>query len=705
MSYVIGVDTGGTFTDGFVADHLGHLSSAKSPSTPPEFSVGVLNVIDELAKTLGISTRDFLQDTSYIIHGTTSTLNALITGDVCKVGFLTTKGHADSISIMNVEGRYAGLDPDRIQDMAGTNKPPALVPRNLIAEINERIDYKGAVIVRLDEHGIRAATQHLLSQGVEAIAVSFLWSFRNPAHELRAREIIAELAPSLYVALSSDISPRIREFSRSATTIVNTQIAPRLRGYLVPLEDELRRRGFEGALLVMQGSGGCVKAREAPRHAVSTLGSVLTGGIVGCTNLGASLGHKNIISTDIGGTTFLVGLIIDGKPVTATSTVINQYSISTSMVDVHTIGAGGGAIAWIDKGGNLRVGPKSAGAKPGPACYGEGGEHPTVTDADLVLGIINPDNFLGGRMKLSVELARQALRSHIAEPLGMKVDEAAAAIYAIQNSQTADLVRKVVVNSGRDPRDFVVYSFGGAGPVHCANYAADLGASEVIVPLGMVAAVFSAYGLASSDIVLTVERSQPDNFPPDPERAEQAFAKLEEELKAQLQEQSLSFSSVVIEREADMRFTMQLAEVTTPMEPGPINAEAITRLGQAFEAAYANLYGKDAGFREAGMQIITYRMRARARLPIRPELPQLERNAQPAKPRTTRRAFLDERRGWQDTAVYDYRDLGRGDQLVGPAVVETPTTTVALPQDCTATLDRLGNMVISYSNVARQEAV
>ena len=603
----------------------------------------------------------------------------------------------NSISIMNVEGRYAELDSDQIQNMAGTNKPPPLVPRDLIAEIDERIDYKGAVIVRLNEEGVRAAARRFLSRGVEAIAVSFLWSFRNPAHELRAREIIADEAPSLYVALSSDISPRIREFSRSATTIVNTQIAPRLRSYLIPLEDELRGRGFEGALLVMQGSGGCVKASEAPRHAVSTLGSVLTGGIVGCTNLGAALGHKNIIATDIGGTTFLVGLIVDGRPVTSTSTVINQYSISTSMVDVHTIGAGGGAIAWIDQGGNLRVGPKSAGARPGPACYGLGGEQPTVTDADLALGIINPDNFLGGRMKLSIELARDALRRHVAEPLDLKVDEAAAAIYAIQNAQTANLVRKVVVNSGHDPRDFVVYSFGGAGPMHCANYAADLGVSEVVIPLGAVAAVFSAFGLASSDIVLTAERSQPDNFPAAVELIEQAFAKLQEQLKVQLEEQALSFSSVVIEREVDMRFTMQMAEVTTPLPPGPIDAAAVTKLGQAFEAAYANLYGKDTGFREAGMQIITYRMRARARLPIRPELPPLKSGDKRATPKATRRAFLDIRRGWQETAVYDYRDLGCGDWLAGPAVVETPTTTVALPEGRAATLDRLGNMVIRYA--------
>ncbi|MDA0824706.1 MAG: hydantoinase/oxoprolinase family protein [Proteobacteria bacterium] len=308
MAYIIGVDTGGTFTDGFVADETGKLFAAKSPSTPTDFSLGFLNVIDELAVALATSTQDLLANTHYIVHGTTSTLNALVTGDVSKVGFLTTKGHADSIAIMNVEGRYAGLDADEIQFMANTDKPPLLVPRHLIEEINERIDYKGAQIVALDEDGARAASQRLLAQNVEAIAVSFLWSFQNPRYEHRVRDIIAELAPSLFVALSSDVSPRIREFARSATTIVNTQVAPILRRYLGPLEAQLRQRGSAGSLLIMQGSGGCVSASQAPRHAVSTLDSVLTGGLVGCTKLGSELGHKNIISTDIGGATFLVGL-------------------------------------------------------------------------------------------------------------------------------------------------------------------------------------------------------------------------------------------------------------------------------------------------------------------------------------------------------------------------------------------------------------
>ncbi len=696
MAYVMGIDTGGTFTDGFLADEAGILFAAKSPSTPHDFSLGFLNVVDELAAVVGISTPELLGNTDYIVHGTTSTLNALVTGNVSKVGFMTTQGHADSISIMNVEGRYAGLDAEEIQNMANTSKPPALVPRQLIEEINERIDYKGAEIVCLDEGGVRQATRRLIDKGVEALAVSFLWSFSNPAHEHRVRDIIGEIAPDLYVALSSDVSPRIREFPRSATTIVNTQVAPILRGYLYPLEDELRGRGFDGSLLVMQGSGGCVRAREAPRHAVTTLGSVLTGGLVGCANLGRILNHDNVISTDIGGTTFLVGLLVDGKPVSTNTVVINQYLISSSMVDVHTIGAGGGAIAWLDQGGNLRVGPDSAGAHPGPACYDEGGERPTLTDADLVLGIINPDYFLGGKKPLSVASAKASIKKHIADPLGMSVSDAAAAIYAIQNAQAADLVRKVVVNSGRDPRDFVLYAFGGAGPMHCASYAADLGVIEVLVPLGSTAAVFSAYGLASSDIVLTRERSQPENFPPDPQQLQDIFSDLERELSAYLDEQGLSFTDVTYEREVDVRYTMQLAEVTTPVPAGELDAEKVDSIGQSFEALYAELYGKDAGYRDAGMQLITYRMRVRGRLPIRPELPHAERKPASAQARGSRDVFLDIRRGFERTAIYDYLDLGPGDTLKGPAVVEAPTTTVAIPFGCDARVDELGNLRITY---------
>lgn len=697
MAYVIGIDIGGTFTDAFVADQNGRVAGTKTPSTPPDFSQGFLTVLDELARTLDADTGALLADTNYIVHGTTSTLNALVTGDVATVGFLTTRGHADSIAIMNLEGRYAGLGSDQVQDMVRTDKPKPLVPPQLVREIDERIDHKGAVIVELDEAGTRTAIRELVAAGAQAIAVSLLWSFRNPAHEKRIGELVAEEAPGAYVALSSDVSPRIREYARSATTIMNTQVGPPLRDYLRPLEAELRDRGFTGSLLVMQGSGGCVDSRDAPSRAITTIGSVLTGGVVGCTRLATELGHRNVISTDMGGTTFLAGLVVDGEPVSTTSTVLNQYQLNVPMVDVHTIGAGGGAIAWVDDGGNLHVGPRSAGARPGPACYGEGGTEPTVTDVDLLLGIVNPDNFLGGRKQLSKELAADAVRTRIAEPLRLSVDDACAAVYAIQNAQTADLVRQVVVTSGQDPRDFVLYAYGGAGPMHCASYAADLEIREVVVPLGPTAAVFSAYGLAASDIVLTAELSAPSNFPVEPDVFNGAFADLRQELEGRLSAQSLRFSDVAYRNEVDMRYTMQLAEVATPAPTGELDAAGLDAVGAAFGQRYEQLYGKGSGFAEAGLQLITYRTQAVGVLPIRPKLGEVGLSDGDAQPTSRRRVFLDARRGWQDADIYDYRVLAEGHELKGPAVVEAPTTTVALPEGCVGRVDRLGNLVIRYT--------
>jgi N-methylhydantoinase A len=696
VAWVIGVDTGGTFTDAFAADESGRVISAKTPSTPPNFADGFLTAISDLADELGGTVEHLLVDTSYIVHGTTSTLNSLVTGDVAKVGFLTTRGHGDSISIMNLEGRYAGLGPDQIQHMARTNKPPALVPRSLLREVDERIDYKGSVVVPLDEDGARTAVSELVALGIEAIAVSLLWSFANPEHERRLREIVEEVAPGMFVALSSEVSPRIREYARSATTIMNTQVGPRLKQYLEPLEWQLRDQGFAGALLVMQGSGGSVTAADAPAHAITTIGSVLTGGIIGCTRLATALNHRDVISTDIGGTTFLVGLVRDGEPVTTTGTVLNQYSINTPMVDVHTIGAGGGAIAWVDAGGNLHVGPRSAGARPGPACYGEGGTEPTVTDADLLLGIINPDNFLSGRKKLDVDLAAAAVRRVVADPLGLSVDDAAAAIYAIQNAQTADLVRKVVVNTGQDPRDFVVYAYGGAGPMHCVSYSADLGIREVVVPLGSTAAVFSAYGLASSDVVLTAELSAPTNLPAPAGEASRIFADLEEDLKTRLERQGLDFARIDFGREMDIRYTMQLAEVATPVPGGVLSDEDLRLVQKTFEERYEDLYGKGSGFPDAGMQAITFRVRATGSLPVRPQLPNHPETASGEPPASsTRDVLLDIRLGREKTAIYDYRQLAAGHEFAGPAVVEAPTTTVAIPRGTNARVDHLGNLTLT----------
>src|SRR5215470_12806923 len=690
MAYVIGVDVGGTFTDAVLDDDAGTVLAAKSPSTPPDYSRKILDVLKLLAEQLGISLQDMLAGTHHIAHGTTSSLNALVTGNVPPVGFLTTKGHRDSIFIMNVEGRYLGRSPHELQNVLGQAKDHALLPKRHALEVTERVDRDGTVVVPLDEDQARAAIRSLLDDGIRAIAVSLLWSFRNPVHERRLRELVAEQDPDVFVALSSEISPRIREFSRNATTIMSTQIGPGLRDYLTRLEDTLRASRLAGPLLVMQSNGGAVTARQAPATAISTVGSVLTGGVVGSVSLGRQLGHRNIISTDVGGTTFLAGLVVDGEPVRDTTTVINHHPINVPTLRVDAIGSGGGAIAWLDAGGNLRIGPRSAQAVPGPACYGNGGTEPTNTDANLVLGILPERGLLGGRKPLSLALARQAIDTHIAKPLGLSVEEAAAAIYTVQNAQTGDLLRKTVVEAGHDPRDFVLYAFGGAGPAHCARYAAEVGVTEVVVPLGPVAS-------ASSAIVLAAELSDPVVIPFDPARAEQNFADLEKQVREGLDRQGVRFETIRMHREIDMRYAMQLAEVTTPVPDGPLDGAAIEAAAAAFEQRYAALYGADTGFREAGIQAITFRVRGTGVLPFSPALPEIPAasSPDPAAAQAGRRPVcLDAAEGFADTPVYDYGRLRAGHVLTGPAIVEVPTTTVVVPSGTTATVDTLGNLTI-----------
>ncbi|WP_020659620.1 hydantoinase/oxoprolinase family protein [Amycolatopsis benzoatilytica] len=697
MAYVIGVDVGGTFTDAVLDDDAGTVLAAKSPSTPPDYSRGVLDVLELLAEQLDKTLPEMLAETHHIAHGTTSSLNALVMGNVPPVGFLTTKGHRDSIFIMNVEGRYLGRSPHELQNVLDQAKNHTLLPKRHALEVTERIDRDGRIVVGLDEDEARAAIAALLADGVRAIAVSLLWAFRNPVHERRLRELVAEQDPGVFVAVSSEVSPRIREFARNATTIMSTQIGPGLRDYLTTLENQLRDNRLSGPLLVMQSNGGAVAAKEAPATAISTVGSVLTGGAVGSVALGRQLGHRNIISTDVGGTTFLAGLVVDGEPVRDTTTVINHHPINVPTLRVDAIGSGGGAIAWLDAGGNLRIGPRSAQAVPGPACYGNGGSEPTNTDANLVLGILPEKGLLGGRKPLSKDLARQAIDTQIAKPLGLSVEEAAAAIYAVQNAQTGDLLRKTVVEAGHDPRDFVLYAFGGAGPAHCARYAAEVGVDEVVVPLGPVASAFSAYGLASSDIALSAELSDPAVVPFDPAQAERNFRDLEKQVREGLDRQGVRFDTVKLYREIDMRYSMQLAEVTTPVPGGALDMAAVEASAAAFEERYAALYGKDAGFREAGIQAITFRVRGVGVLPFNPALPPVPSASapDPAEAVAGRRPVcLDAAAGYVDTPVYDYRKLRAGHQLTGPAIVEVPTTTVVVPGGTTATVDSLGNLII-----------
>jgi N-methylhydantoinase A len=707
MKYVIGIDVGGTFTDAVAADENGRIVGAKTPSTPENYATGVLNATETLAAQLGLAERELLESTAYIAHGTTASINALVTGNVEPAGFITTKGHGDSIAIMNVEGRYLGLSAQQAQDTLRTRRPAPLVPRTRVFEVTERVDQAGHVVVALNEGEVREAVQSLVATGVRAIAVSLLWSFQNPAHEHRVREIINELAPGVFVALSSDVSPRIREFARNATTIMSTQLGPPLRRYLEPLESELAERGLAGRLLIMQSSGGTITAEEAPGTAISTVGSVLSGGVVGASRLAQQLGHRDVVTADVGGTTFLVGMIVDGEPVRSSTTIINQHPINVPTIKVDAIGSGGGAIAWIDEGGNLRVGPQSAAAVPGPAAYDAGGTRPTVTDADIVLGIINPDYFLGGRRKLRADLAAEALLKHVGRPLGLTAEQAAAAVYEVQNAQTADLARKAVVESGHDPREFAVYAFGGAGPIHAAAFATELGAKELVVPLGAAASGFSAYGLAASDVAVTAEASDPAPFPLDPVTVQANYGRLEQRVREALDRQGVAYASTEVVRSFDARYTAQMFEVSTTAPDGVITPESIELMAKAFEQRYAELYGEGAGFAAAGLQIITYRVRGVGRLSFRPSLPEHDRAPSAdasAAIKEHRLVFLQVERGFEPTAIYHYELLRAGHVLPGPAVIEVPTTTVTIPAGREARIDQLGNIRVDLDRGVDNDA-
>jgi N-methylhydantoinase A len=697
VGYVIGIDVGGTFTDAVALRPDGTIVSAKTPSTPPDYSEGVLNAIDLLARELDLSVTNMLAQTDHIAHGTTSSLNALVMGKVPRIGFITTKGHRDSIFIMNVEGRYLGRPQHELQDIMIQSKPRGLVERKLAREVVERVDRAGKVIVALDERDARKVISDILAEGVKAIAVSLLWSFRNPVHEQHVRKMIHEQDPSIFVALSHEVSPRIREFARNSTTIMSTQIGPGLKVYLDDLEGKLRAKGLRGALLVMQSAGGSIAASEAAASAITTIGGILTGGVVGCGQLAQRLGHKNVIATDVGGTTFLAGIIADGEPVRAAQTIVNQHPVNVPSLKVDAIGAGGGAIAWLDDGGNLRVGPLSAQAVPGPACYGAGGTEPTNTDANLVLGILPETGLLGGLRPINKALAADAIRCRIAEPLGLTVEEAAAAIYAVQNAQTGDLLRKIVVESGYDPRQFTVYAFGGAGPAHCAAYAAQVGVAEVIVPLGPVASAFSAFGLAASNIVLIREHSDPMTAPFDPQRVAENLARLEAEVMRAMQRQGLNLNRIVLHREIDIRYGLQLEEVTTPLASGPISTEALEHCVNDFERRYARLYGEGSGFAGAGIHGITFRIRGVGMLEANPAFEHLPRAASSdlsSAILTTRPVCLDGRKGFVETPVYDYHALRAGHVIVGPAIIQVPTTSVVVPEGMRGEIDEVGVLKI-----------
>ena len=679
----------------------GALSTYKTSSTPPDLGRGVIEGLRLAASNLGLSLDRLLAETTYFGHGTTAATNAFIERKGSKTALITTRGFRDTLLIQRMLGMTAGLHEEQMSHYSLRAYPDPIVPPELIFEVTERVDYKGAEIVRLREDDVRRAVQSLQTANVDAVAVCLLWSFKNPAHELRIREIFEDEAPEIQVSLSSDVIPVIREYERSATTAINAYLRSVIGAYIGGLEQDLRREGLRGPFLIMNSIGGVVTANEAPGRAVTLLTSGPTGGVIGSVSLGKMLGHSDIITTDMGGTSFDVGLIVDGRPRLSTITTVAKYHILTPMISIDTIGAGGGSIARVEDG-HLMVGPESAGATPGPVCYDRGGMLPTVTDADVVLGILNPDYFLGGRIPLNRQKAEDAIAAYIARPLGIGVKDAAAGIRSVIDSRMADLLRRLTLEKGHDPRDFVLYAYGGAGPVHCTGYGAELHVQKILIPV--TATVHSAFGAVASDLHYTFEISDVMHTPAHfdvaskhlaPQRINETFRRLEAQGRRALETNEIPPDRMSFYRSADVRFRRQTNEVLIPAPDGELDEDAVDALVAAFETRYEQLYGPGSAYREAGVEITTFRVEAVGLMtPCQlKEYPEDEGDADDAR-KDARNVYFPEQGESLPTPIYEGTELKVGSRVAGPAVIEYPGTTVAVGPSQFATVDTFLNLSI-----------
>ena len=683
MSYVVAVDSGGTFSDCVVLDGAGRATRAKAPSTPPHFEKGVLASIAEAGRRLEMTPRQLLLQTTLFAHGTTLATNILITGTGAKTALLTTRGHEDAILIGRTVQKVAGLTESEIIDVARLRKADPLVPRSRIFGIDERVDRNGACVAPLHLERLATLPGRLRAEGIEAIAISFLWSFLNPEHERSLRSWLLTVPENgWFVTASSDISPVIREYERTSTTVLNAYLSPAVRGYLDRMRELLREAGHHGAVSVMHSAGGVSSIEEARERGVTLLSSGPAGGILGARALAQQLGLDRVIATDVGGTSFDVGLVVDGELSYADAPVFAKYPVTVPVIDVTSIGAGGGSIAWIEKEtGILRVGPQSAGAVPGPVCYGAGGEQPTVTDANLVLGRLNPDNFLGGRMKLAAARARRVIGHRIGEPLGMSPEDASAAVVRIVDSQMTDLIRKVTVERGLDPGTFTVLSYGGAGGLHVGAFATTLRCQRAVIPLG--AAVFSAMGIARSDVKRVAMISAPMRAPFDLDQWRRRLQDLDSLLERELHNQRLPTERLSLRRFVELQFSGQVHTVRVPLEESDLEAgDRGERVIQRFIDLYEARYGRGTAFRQAGIEATTFVSEATSRLPVpaaqsRP----LEGPDAAVALRGSRPVFLQQTGGLVALPVYDADGLRPGNELAGPAVLEAEDTTILVHPD------------------------
>lgn len=686
-TYSIGTDIGGTFTDCTVTDDAGRIVTGKSPSTPPNFSEGFFNAVEDAAGKLGKTLPELLARTGTLVHATTAATNAMVQRKGAKVGLITTSGHGDAILIMRGGGRTKGLDVDELLYLPGTHKPEPIVAPELIREVAERVDCHGTVVVPLQEDDVRAAVNELLDAGAETIAVSLLWSFLHPDHELRVREIVEEIAPGTFVSCSHEIAPRVGEYYRTVATVMNSYVGPLMNDYVGQIADGAAERGYDKPVLFAQCVGGTVPVAEIKRKPLFTLDSGPVSGIVASNFIGERFGYPNIITADMGGTTFDVAVIDGNAPRRRESTNLDRYEMFLPMLDVESIGAGGGSIAWIDPAsGTMKVGPQSAGADPGPVCYGRGGTQPTVTDANVALGIINPDRFLGGRRRLDRDASCAAIAA-LGEQIGLSMERTAAGIVEIVDNMMAEKIRRMTVYRGHDPREFAVFSFGGGSGAHAAAFSRTLGVQAVVVPIGNIASVLSALGTISGDVIHVYDRPVRLVGPFDMDALDGAFGELETDARRQLGDEGFRDEDIDLARIASMKYGAQVFDVETHVLPGDDDAALTAR----FEELYERRFGKDSGYAPAGVEIIRLRVHATGRLP-RPEIGAGAPGDVASPPLESRRVYWRELGDYVDTPIHS----AVTGEIRGPAIVELPDTTVVVRPGDRIVPDDHRNLILTF---------
>ncbi len=679
----LGIDVGGTFTDlVLIDDDSGRIHYTKTLSTPADLARAVVTGITGILRQAEVSS-DALD---YVVHGTTVGTNALIERRGARVGLITTAGFRDVLEIARIERPDTGL-----YDMT-VDLPDPLVPRYLRLEADERVAADGNVVRDLDESSVADAANVFEREGVEAVAVCLLFSFRNPTHEQLIQKVLERLLPGLPVTLSSEIAPEFREYERTSTCVINAYLLPITRSYVERLAAELDNEFDISDLRIMQASGGAMTADVAKSHAVHMVNSGPAGGALASAVFGRRAGEDKIVGVDMGGTSFDVSLIVDGKPRLKSEGEYEGFPVKIPMIDVEGIGAGGGSIAWVDSGGALNVGPSSAGADPGPACYDLGGELPTVTDANLVLGRLNPGYFLGAEMDLHEEAAREAVRIHVAEPLGLSIEEAAAGIVRVVN---ANMIRGISVNStqkGYDLREFSLLAFGGAGPLHAVELAQDLGMTRVIVP--PYCSVFSAFGAVASDVrhdyVQTVAWSESTLKA---RNMEAAFAGMEVRARALLEEEHVPEEQIRLHRSADIRYEGQSYELTIPLGSSePLKEGDLRQLISDFHALHQQIYAYSDT--NEVIEVISLRVVAEG---IVPDLQIRSSDQVPSGPPIpkSQRPIHFPGSGFLDSYVFEREDLMPGHAMLGPCLIEERTSTTVVPPGWRARMDPHRNIVAS----------